>query len=257
MLRKKIDIEKKLSILFRKLNIKRNDNIFLHSNSAGILQYTRSKKGKKKLFKIFLNLLLKKIGQNGTLLLPTYNYDFAKGKAFNYNKYNSQVGELSNFFLKEFKVKRSLDPIFSYAIKGKLKKKLLRSKVEVCFGEQSIFKKIEDYNFKIFGFCCPLNTMSFIHYIEKKMVVKYRFNKILVSTFIRNNKKQKIKLEYFVGKKDINYQIKNHNLEQAFKNLKQFLSRDFGKFNCWIINSKDCLKVITRKIKKKNNFLIK
>ena len=128
MLRKKIDIEKKLSILFRKLNIKRNDNIFLHSNSAGILQYTRSKKGKKKLFKIFLNLLLKKIGQNGTLLLPTYNYDFAKGKAFNYNKYNSQVGELSNFFLKEFKVKRSLDPIFSYAIKGKLKKKTFKIK---------------------------------------------------------------------------------------------------------------------------------
>ena len=110
--------------------------------------------------------------------------------------------------LKEYKVKRSLDPIFSYAIKGKLKKKLLRSKVEVCFGEQSIFKKIEDYNFKIFGFCCPLNTMSFIHYIEKKMGVKYRFSKIFVSTFIRDNKKQKIKLEYFVGKKNIDYKLK-------------------------------------------------
>ena len=99
--------------------------------------------------------------------------------------------------------------------------------------------------------------MSFIHYIEKKMEVKYRFNKIFVSTFIRNNKKHKMKLEYFVGKKNIDYRIKNHNIEQAFKNLKQFLSYDFGKFNCWIINTKDCLKAITRKIKKKNNFLIK
>ena len=54
MLRKKIDIEKKLSILFKYLKIKRNDNVFLHSNSAGILQYAKYKKNKKELFKIFL-----------------------------------------------------------------------------------------------------------------------------------------------------------------------------------------------------------
>ena len=48
MLRKKIDIEKKLSILFKHLKIKRNDNVFLHSNSAGILQYAKYKKNKSK-----------------------------------------------------------------------------------------------------------------------------------------------------------------------------------------------------------------
>ena len=256
MLRKKIDIEKKLSILFKNLKIKRNDNVFLHSNSAGILQYTKYKKNKKKLFKIFFNLLLNKIGQNGTLVLPTYNYDFAKGKPYFYDKYNSQVGELSNFFLKEYKVKRSMDPIFSHAINGKLNKKLLKSKVDICFGEESLFKKIQDHNFKIFGFCCPLNTMTFLHYIEKKMEVKYRFNKKFVSTFIKNHKKQKIELEYFVGKKNIDYKLKNYKLDKAFKNLKNFISYDFGNFYCWIVNAKDCFKVIKRKINKKNSYLI-
>ena len=103
MLRKKNSIITELHILFKKLNIKRNDNIFLHSNSAGIFQYTNSKKDKKKLFKIFFDLLLKTIGKGGTLVVPTYNYDFAKGKSYNYNKNNSQVGELSNFFLKIIK----------------------------------------------------------------------------------------------------------------------------------------------------------
>ena len=184
MLRKRNNIKKKLSILFKKLNIKRNDNIFLHSNSAGLLQYTRSKKDKKKYFKIFFDLLLKKIGQNGTLVLPTYNYDFAKGKNFFYDKYNSQVGELSNFFLKEYMAKRSLDPIFNHAIKGKLEKKLLKSEVKICFGKKSIFKKIYDRNFKILGFCCTLNSMTFLHYIEKEMQVKYRFNKKFTSNLI-------------------------------------------------------------------------
>ena len=102
MLRKKSNLKKKLLILFKELNIKKNDNIFLHSNSTRILQYDKTKKSKKKLFKLFFNLLIKKIGPNGTLVVPTYNYDFAKNKTFFYDKANSQVGELSNFFLKEY-----------------------------------------------------------------------------------------------------------------------------------------------------------
>ena len=158
--------------------------------------------------------------------------------------------------MKEYNVKRSLDPIFSHAIKGKLSNELLRSKVDICFGEESIFKKIHDHNFKIFGFCCPLNTMTFLHFIEKKMEVKHRFNKKFVSTFIKNHKKHKIELEYFAGKKNIDCRVKNYRLEQAFKNIKNFIFCDFGYFYCWIINTKDCFKAIKKKIKKRNNYLI-
>ena len=257
MLRKKNNIIAELHILFKKLNIKRNDNIFFHSNSAGIFQYANTKKDKIKLFKIFFDVLLEKIGKGGTLVVPTYNYDFAKGKSYNYNKNNSQVGELSNFFLKKYKTKRSLDPIFSHAVKGKLKHKLLKCRTDICFGKDSIFSKIKFYNFKVFGFCCTLNTMTFLHYIEKESNVKYRFNKKFFSTFIQNGKRNKITLEYFVGKKNIDYELKNHKIEKAISNLKNFRFNDFGNFYCWIINTKDCFKIIKKKIKKKNNYLIK
>ena len=257
MLRKKNSIITELHILFKKLNIKRNDNIFLHSNSAGIFQYTNSKKDKKKLFKIFFDLLLKTIGKGGTLVVPTYNYDFAKGKSYNYNKNNSQVGELSNFFLKNYKTKRSSDPIFSHAVKGKLKKKLLQCRTDICFGKDSIFSKIKFYNFKVFGFCCTLNTMTFLHYIEKETNVKYRFNKKFFSTFIQNGKRKKIALDYFVGKKNIDYKLKNHKIEKGLINLKSFIYCDFGKFYCWLVNTKDTFNSIKNKIKKKNNYLIK
>ena len=150
-----------------------------------------------------------------------------------------------------------MEPIFSHAIKGKLKKKLLKSKIDNCFGEESIFKKFKDYNFKIFGFCCPLNSMTFLHYIEKYMNVKYRFNKKFISNFVRNSKARKIEINYFVGKKHIDYKLKNSKLEKAFENLKNFSSADFGNFYCWAIKSKICFKVIKEKIKKKDNYLIK
>ena len=75
-------LKKKLEKLFKKLKIKRGSNVMLHSNSAGILQYALSKRNKSKFYKIFFNLLLHTIGQKGTLVVPTYNYDFAKGRSF-------------------------------------------------------------------------------------------------------------------------------------------------------------------------------
>ena len=80
MLKKKFNFKKELNSLFNKLNIKKGSNIMLHSNAAGISQYTLLKKNRKKFYKIFFNSLLKKIGRGGTLVIPTYNYDFLKGK---------------------------------------------------------------------------------------------------------------------------------------------------------------------------------
>ena len=62
---------------------------------------------------------------------------------------------------------------------------------------------------------------------------------------------------YFVGKKNIDYKIKDYKLEKAFKNSKNFLSCNFGHFYCWTINAKECFEIIKKKISKKNNYLIK
>ena len=38
-----------------------------------------------------LDVAIKKIGKNGTLLLPTFNWDFCKGTEFNYLKNHSKT----------------------------------------------------------------------------------------------------------------------------------------------------------------------
>ena len=253
---KKNNINRKFKFLFKVLNINNSDNILLHSNSAGLLQYSKSYGKKNQLFNNFFNSLLSRLGKNGTLVVPTYNYDFAKGKQYDYDKKNSQVGDLSNFFLKKKGVKRSYEPIFSHAIKGKLVNKMLKSNINNCFGKNSIFEKFKLYNFKIFGFCCLLNSMTFLHYIENEMKVKYRFNKKFRSIYIKDGKSKTFTLKYFVGKKKIKYNIRHNNVEKVFKNKNNFREYDFGKFYCWTISAKSCFKIIKNKIKKKNNYLI-
>ena len=247
---------KEINFLFKKLKIKKNDNILLHSNSAGINQIKILKKDKAKFYNLFINALLKKIGSKGTLVMPTYNYDFTKGKTFDYNKSIGQVGELNNFFLKKRDVKRSYEPVFSHAIKGPLTDILINSNIESCFSKKSIFEKFKRYNFKIFGFSCLLNSMTLLHFIEEQAKVKYRFYKKFFGSYKIKSKKKNIILNYFVGKKSIKYNIKNQNVERALSNTKSFNKTNFGYFTCWTVNALSCYKIIKKKIKNNNNYLI-
>ena len=56
------------------MNIFDGDNILLHTNSAGLLQYINNKK----VFEIFYNTLKKRVGTNGSIAVPAYNYNFTK-----------------------------------------------------------------------------------------------------------------------------------------------------------------------------------
>ena len=111
---------KKLNSLFDRLKVGKNDSIVLHSNFAGIYQYEKSFDNK--LYEKFLNFLLKRIGKKGTILIPTYNYDFTKGKIFNREKSKSNVGSFGNYLIKQYSKNRTFEPIFSHIVFGKLKK---------------------------------------------------------------------------------------------------------------------------------------
>ena len=97
------------------MNIFDGDNILLHTNSAGLLQYINNKK----VFEIFYNTLKKRVGTNGSIAVPAYNYNFTKKKYFDYFKSKSEVGILSNYFLKKYPKKRTINPIFSHILIGK------------------------------------------------------------------------------------------------------------------------------------------
>ena len=87
-------LKNKISKLFKNLNIQKNNNIIIHSNSAGLLQFNN----KKKVFDIFGRFKKKRIGKNGTVVFPTYNYNILNNKK---NYLVSQVGLLSNIMLKK------------------------------------------------------------------------------------------------------------------------------------------------------------
>ena len=59
-----------------------------------------------------------------------------------------------------------------------------------------------------------------------------------------------------MGKKHINYIIKNKKVLKIFKKKPAKISR-FGKFECYSIGSKTLYNIVSKKIKNDERFLIK
>ena len=106
-------MEEKLNKLFSQLKIRKNQNIILHSNIAGILQF---KKFNKDTACSYLFNYIKKFTRKSVLLIPTYNYNFTKGIKFDLKKSPSQVGLFSDYLLKRHYSKRTPNPIFSHLV---------------------------------------------------------------------------------------------------------------------------------------------
>ena len=111
-------------------------------------------------------------------------------------------------------------------------------------------------NYKIICFCCSPNKITFIHYIEKNMMVNYRYNKIFNGYIKKKNKKIKIKIKYNVGDLNCDYSLKNHKILKLLKK-NQFMHKRFGRFNSYCVTTKYLYNTIKTKLKKNNKFLIK
>lgn len=247
-------IEQKLNLLFKDLKIFKNDNLIIHSNISGLLQFGNLYD--KELLNFFFNYLKKKLGKNSTLIIPVYNYDFPKLKFVNLDLINSHLGIFGNFVLKENKLNRTPNAIFSHLIFGNKKKIFFNSDHNKAFGKETVFELMHKYNFKILNFCCAPDTITFIHHIEEILEVDYRYVKKFEGKIKFRGKEKKLSYNYCVGKKKIDYKLKNNKILRLL-NKKDFIQKEFGRFYCYISSTKYLMKSIKNKIALDKNFLIK
>jgi len=134
---------------------------------------------------IFIDSLINKIGKNGTLLFPTFNWGFCSGETFDYNKTVSNTGALTNTALKRDDFTRTKHPIYSFAVWGKDKEKLYNMNNKSSFGEDSPFAYLHRNKAKMLTIgLCYQNSFTFVHYVEEMEKVGYRFMKDFTSKYI-------------------------------------------------------------------------
>ena len=192
------------------ININSGDKVLVSSNILGFL--TQLKESNKKFNpSLIIDCLIDKIGSNGTLMFPAFNWDFCKGKDFDYSKTPSRTGSLSNFALKRKDFQRTKNPIYSFAVTGKDKDLICNLNHHSCFGLDSPFGYlIKNHGKNLFiGLNYKYGGFAFHHVAEETVGVDYRYFKDFTGFYTdRFKKKTKTSFRFYVRDLSLNFETR-------------------------------------------------
>jgi aminoglycoside 3-N-acetyltransferase len=150
-----------------------------------------------RLLSAFSEVLKRCVGKRGTVIMPTFTYDFCKGKAFDADQSPSAVGVLTEHFRRERGVIRTAHPIFSVAIWGSKRASLARAGMD-AFGQGSIFERFHQAKGKFVFLGAPVHSLTFLHYVEQSYGVPYRYIKTFSGDSRRAGRATKVRAAYYV-----------------------------------------------------------
>lgn len=240
----------------QKVGIEKGDIILVHSDSTPVFELGDPNflvNPLDLLKKCFLNIL----GPTGTLVVPTFNWDFCKGKPYSHEKSISQVGIFTNYILWDNTSYRSFHPIYSFSAIGPDAKNICDNISKSSFGRGSVFHKLHKINAKIVYF--NLSSIStFMHYIEQSIGVDYRFLKYFQGKVEKDGIEWEDSFDFYVRYLDREVipsktRLRNY-LESTGKMNKTILA---NKYPISLAKADDIYQAALKKLKKDPYYLLK
>lgn len=160
------------------MKIQKGDIVFVSSDATKMVWDAVSNGGKPDL-NPFIDGLIQAAGSEGTVIFPTYNWDFCKGVTFNPKKTKCKTGALGVAALKRDDFIRTKHPIYSFAVHGKYADELAAMDNKDSFGLDSPFAFFKAHNVKNFIIDVSLaHCFTFVHFAEEHSgAVDYRYVK--------------------------------------------------------------------------------
>ena len=156
---------------FRDLGVKTGDTLLVHSSYKALGEVDGGPQ-------TVVEALLSALGADGTLIMPTFNFDFNQGKPWDVRKTRSKMGALTEAVRMDPRAKRVFHPFYSFAVLGKHAEILGSLRYKSAYERNSVFGKLRDLDGKIMVIGLSYNnSMTFFHHIEQMEGVDYRFLK--------------------------------------------------------------------------------
>ena len=125
-----------------------------------------------------IDALLEVLSPEGTLIMPTFNFNFNKGEAWDVRTTPSQMGILTELVRLDPRAKRVFHPFYSFAVIGKHADDLTRERYKSSYERSSVFGKLRDLDGKIMIIGLDYtHSLTFVHHVEQMEGVDYRFIK--------------------------------------------------------------------------------
>jgi len=158
---------------FRELGVKEGDTLLVHSSYKSLGEVDGGPATVVRALETALGT-----DKDGTLVMPTFNFDFNKGVPWDVRKTRSKMGALTEIARMDPRSKRVFHPFYSFAILGKHAEMLGSLRYKSAYERNSVFGKLRDLDGKIMVIGLSYNdSMTFFHHIEQMEGVDYRFLK--------------------------------------------------------------------------------
>lgn len=239
----------------KNVGIQKGDTLFIHSN-IGFYGRMENVKKPEELCNGFLNALTEVVGEEGTVVVPTFSYSFCHGEIYNAKETPTKCGMLPEYMRKQEGVLRSNDPNFSVAAVGRLARYYTQNPAHESFGRDSFWERFLEKKGKIL--CMNMDCGStFVHYIEQLNQVPYRYNKAFNGVWVDDNGTEKN--DYFVHyvysmekPEDAAYFVR---LDEKCRAAGICKSADLGKGTLLVMDSDIYVEFISNTLKTEPRFL--
>lgn len=236
------DINKHL----KNFGLSESDTIMIHGDAGIAAQYI-FEDSSDPISKFILQLF--EYFHKGTVIVPTFTYSATKGELFDPSQTPSEIGQFSETFRKMKGVVRSCHPIFSVSCYGNQAEYFIDTINTDCFGKDTFFDKIYSNNVKILVLGCGLESVTFVHFIEQTLNVPYRYFKNFKAQIKNNKIIEKTSVSYFVRKLDLDFNIDLSDFEKEAIRDDKLIKKPFGRFNAYLISSKDFFNISSELIR--------
>ena len=156
--------------LFNNLGVPRGGVVMLHTSLFALGKLEGGTEG-------FYNALWDHLGEDATIVVPTFTYSFRRQEIFDVRHSPSakSLGIFPEYVRCKFETVRSGDPLFSMAAIGPMAKELMVRESNACFGPGSIYGKLFHAGALFVGIGITYSTgfAGFMH-LEKLANVFYR-----------------------------------------------------------------------------------
>lgn len=173
--------------LVSQFNLKKGDMIWLSSDITRTALLVRSVTGVRFDAVKLIDEFKEAVGETGTILLPTFNYDFSNNGFYDYTKSKGITGALGNIALEKCGFVRTTHPLHSFAVWGKDKDLLVGMNNSHSFGKDSPFGYCHENNVTQVMLGTDWRSFTFVHYAETICNVPYRFPKTFTGIYVDGN----------------------------------------------------------------------
>lgn len=173
-----------LSSSWKESGIEEGDVVLVHSSLSRFIKFNKDM-GKPLTPSIILESFIRAVGSIGTLIFPTYNFDFTKGKPFDIKNTKSETGALTEAARLHPDSVRTGHPLFSFAVIGFHKDRFEGLYNYSAFGKDSPFAILLELDGKIAALdVAGENCMTFYHHAEEMENAPNRYHKIFRGQYI-------------------------------------------------------------------------